>query len=215
MSGGRGASNPIPALNPAAWYRFNTGITVVGAGVDTWADQSGNGRDFRQTTDTNRPTKEADGSITGDGADNSLRVTTFTLAQPFTVYVLYKMLSYADNDGIWSWLPSGTPQLTQNGTTPNIDLYAGSFACSNTDLEIDAWGVVASVVNGASSLIEVDDNAPTTGNAGSDSGTGLLLFEGSSGYGHGTIKEMIVFGAAHNASQRAIVRAYLNGVGGL
>ena len=71
-----GGFRPQNLPNLAVWGRFNIGITVVGAGVDTWADQSGNGRDLLQTTDTNRPSKESDGSILFDGVDNTLKTAS-------------------------------------------------------------------------------------------------------------------------------------------
>jgi hypothetical protein len=37
------------------WLRADLGITEAGSGVSVWADQSGNGNDFAQATDGNRP----------------------------------------------------------------------------------------------------------------------------------------------------------------
>ena len=63
-SGGVGAPfAPDDLDNLVAWYQFNIGITVTGAGVSTWADQSGNGNDLLQSTDADRPSHESDGTI--------------------------------------------------------------------------------------------------------------------------------------------------------
>jgi len=46
----------VPDMSDAvAWYRQGQGVTVTGAGVSTWADQSGNGNDLDQASDTSRP----------------------------------------------------------------------------------------------------------------------------------------------------------------
>jgi lysophospholipase L1-like esterase len=47
---------PLPTTNLLARYVGGTGITITGAGVSAWADQSGNGHHATQTTDANRPT---------------------------------------------------------------------------------------------------------------------------------------------------------------
>lgn len=43
------------ALAPHAWYRADMGISLVGARIAAWADQSGNGHHLLQTTDALRP----------------------------------------------------------------------------------------------------------------------------------------------------------------
>lgn len=51
-----GAPAWTPArLTPYLWLDSALGITVTGAGVSTWADQSGGGRDLTQGTDASRP----------------------------------------------------------------------------------------------------------------------------------------------------------------
>lgn len=47
-------TNPIPALQPAAWYRPGYGVTGT-LTASNWADQSGNGRDLAQGTAGNQP----------------------------------------------------------------------------------------------------------------------------------------------------------------
>jgi hypothetical protein len=225
--GRNGAVNPIPALEPAAWFRFNTGITVVGAGVDTWADQSGNSRDLRQTTDTNRPTKEADGAITFDGSDNYLATAGFTLNQPTTIYLLGKQITWTAGDRVFDGNAGNSGGFLQNddggyvGASPYVQAYAGSYLRSSAT-GLDAWtlntyAVICIVFNGASSLIQINAGSALTGNAGAANMGGLKLGAagGVSQFSNIQTKEMILFPVAHDVATRAIVRAYLNGVGGL
>lgn len=54
------------------WLDATQGVTLTGSGVSTWADQSGNSRDFTQTTAAQRPTYTA--------TLNGLSVLTFSNA---------------------------------------------------------------------------------------------------------------------------------------
>ena len=87
---------PSELSNLEAWYRFNQGITVTGSGVSQWDDASGNANHLLQAVDTNRPSKEADGSILFDGVDNYLKAVAFTLIQPETVYILLKQVTWVN-----------------------------------------------------------------------------------------------------------------------
>jgi hypothetical protein len=42
--------------SPALWLRGDLGVSLVGGAVATWADQSGNGNNYTQSTSANRPT---------------------------------------------------------------------------------------------------------------------------------------------------------------
>ena len=205
----------VRGLAPDAWYQFGTGITVVGAGVDTWADQSGNARDLLQATDTNRPTLNADGSITFDGADNYLKASAFTLNQPETVYLLVNPVTWADNATLFDGNGADTGALYQTTATPRVDLYAGATAAANTNLVLGAYAAVAGIFNGASSVMQVNNTTPTTGNAGAANMGGFTLGAGAApaNYANIQVKEVIIFAAAHDASTRARVIRYLMQVG--
>lgn len=206
----------VQGLSPAAWYKYGVGITVTGAGVSTWADQSGNGRDLLQGTDTNRPALQADNSILFDGTDNYLQSSGFTLNQPETVYLLMKQVTWTSADFICDGV-AASMQITQNGTTPTLRLFAGSLVAPNTELAVDAYGVVAAVFSGASSLLQINNGTPTTGNAGAQNAGGFTLgaTRTPSAYSNIQVKEAIVFPAAHDADVRAGVIRYLRGVGGI
>jgi hypothetical protein len=214
---GGGGNALIRGLSPAAWFRLGQGITVTGAGVSTWADQSGNGRDLLQATDTNRPALQADGSILFDGVDNFLQTAAFTMNQPFTWYLLMKQVTWTSGDHICNGLAANTA-LYQSATTPRIRQFAGTSGTENADLVLNAYGVVAAVFNNASSVLQVNNGTPVTAAAiGASNAGGFTIGGDNAGNSpaHVQVKEIILFTAAHDAAQRASVIAYLSGVGGL
>lgn len=202
-----GSTRPINT-DMVAWYRLNTGITVTGSGVSKWADQSGNGRDLNQTTDTNRPALQLDGSILFDGNDNKLVTGSLSISQPITHYILFKQITWASGDNVFNGLATAMV-LTQAGTTPALRINGGSAVGDNTNLVLDTYGVVATVFNGASSLIQVNNTTPNTGNAGANIFDGFSL-GGVSAYSNIQVKEVIIYNSAHDANQRFQNIRYLN-----
>lgn len=215
--GGQNSSAFVRGLNPAAWFRFNTGITVTGAGVSAWADQSGNARDLLQGTDAARPPKQADGSILFDGVAQFLKCGSFTLNQPETVYLLFKQVAWTLNARISDGNANGTGSIDQSPATPQLVINAGSAVATNGNLAVGAYGVAAAVFNGASSSLRINNTAETTGNAGAANMSGFTVGGAASGVAFSNIqvKEVVLFAAAHDAATRQRVIRYLAQVGGL
>jgi hypothetical protein len=207
----------VASLAPAAWYRYGVGITSAGGLVSAWADQSGNGRNLVQNTGTNQPTLSADSSILFDGVDNYLKTGAFTLNQPVTTYALMRQVSYTNNEYVIDGDTAASMLIFQNGTEPQLSLYAGGIAGNNSDLVTGSYGVLAAVFDGASSLMQVNNGAPSTGGAGAQNAGGLTI--GASGGGTAfsniQVKEVVVFPVAHDAATRARVIRYLQQVGQL
>lgn len=209
----------IKALGPAAWFRFGQGITVS-TGVSQWSDQSGNGRHLLQATGTAQPSLQSDGSILFDGVQQFLKCNSFTLIQPETVYVLFKMVTYTDPTKVFDGNTDNSGSLTMTGGTPNLQAFAGTSFGNNTGLATGTYGVVTTIFNGATpaSLTQVNNNAAVTGSSGASTMGGFTMGRaGGSAVQFGAIqaKEVIIFSAAHDADTRARVIKYLNVVGGL
>lgn len=209
----------IRALSPVAWYRLGVGITIA-TGVSQWDDQSGNGRHLVQATGTKQPALQADGSILFDGAADFLKTSAFTLNQPNTVYVLGRQVTWALNDFIFAGnsVAAADARIFQSAVTPAINGTAGLAMTANSDLAVNTYGVLAVSFNGASSLIQVNNNAAVTSNAGTNPLAGFTLgsnADGTAGWGNIQVKEVILFPAAHDAATRARVIGYLAAVGGL
>ena len=205
---------PSDLANLELWTKYNSGITVTGSGVSQWDDVSGNGNHLKQGTDTNRPSKEGDGSILFDGVDNFLKADAFTLVQPETIYFLGKQVSWTINDTFFDGNALNRAKLQQSPTTPSIIAYAGSFSGSSSDLSVGAYGVVANIYNGASSVLQINNNPPITGDFGAADMGGFTL--GASGsnvnWSNIQVKEVLIYSAAHDAATRAQVISYLQSI---
>jgi hypothetical protein len=220
----------IPALRPilfsglklpqlpglAAWYRFGLGITSSGGAVSQWDDQSGNGRHLKQATATNQPALQGDGSILFDGVDNYLKADTFTLAQPETVFILGKQPTWTNTDKWADGHATNSGSISQESVTPQIACFAGAGGLVGPGLALDTYGVVIAVFNTTSSLIQINTNAPVTGNVGVNSMSGFTL--GARGgadaaWSNIQVKEVLIYSVAHDAAARAQVARYLGFVG--
>lgn len=205
---------PTDAANLAAWYKFNTGIISSGGLVSSWADQSGNGRIMSQTTGTNQPTKETDGSILFDGVDNWMATAAFTLDQPETIYISFRQVTWADTDYISDGGLVNGAAIAQRTTSPSIDLFAGvGPTAQNTNLPVNIYGVIAAVFNGAASSLKVNGTAATTGNAGAGNMTGFTLgsVANATQFSNIQVKEILIYSVAHNTATQDIVIGYLGG----
>jgi hypothetical protein len=81
--GGRAPFLPTDIDGCVLWLRADLGITEAGSGVSVWADQSGNGNDFVQGTDSARPPYTASDpdfnghpSLSFDGSADHLVIDT-------------------------------------------------------------------------------------------------------------------------------------------
>lgn len=202
----------ISDLAPAAWYRYNTGITVTGSGVSTWADQSGNGNDLLQGTDTNRPALQADGSILFDGVDNFMSAI-FAHTAPVTWYGLLNPVTITSADRVFSGVTATVVVLE---TAAAAQLFCTAGAGTNAAFTAGSYHAICAVFNGASSVFQVDGTT-ATGDPGTNDPGGIVVGAAAGGATAANIqvKEVILFAAAHDATTRGKVINYLARVGGL
>ncbi len=99
---------------PSVWYlNGDVGITI-GTGVSSWADQSGNGRNFAQSTGANQPSYSGSaisgrGAVTFDGV-NGVLFTPYVMPAPGTT-------------PSWYWIVFNS---VTSGTGPSIFSGSGS-----------------------------------------------------------------------------------------
>ncbi|MCK5236076.1 MAG: hypothetical protein KAR06_03740 [Deltaproteobacteria bacterium] len=200
----------IPTENLKLWTRFNQGITVTGSGVSQWDDQSGNGNHLKQAVDTNRPSKESDGSVLFDGVDNFLKTDAFTLNQPETIYLLVNQVTWTVSDSFIDGNTLNTGIIQAHTITPEVRLFAGS-PTSRIAIPLGVFNVVTAIFNGASSVLQLNNDTPLIDNAGTSNMGGFNL----GGSANIQVKECCVFNVAHDAAQRVQIINYLAKVGGL
>lgn len=219
LTKGQGAPGPneILGLGPAAWFRFNIGVAADGS---QWDDASGNARHLLQATATNRPAKQANGSLLFDGVDNFMRTAPFTLNQPFTEYLLMQQVTWGSNRYFSDGATLNSTILGVGGAVvePQFEMFAGANAATNGNLAVNTYAVVVAVFNGASSLDRVNNTTEVTGNAGANNAGGFTLGGGgdvAANFSNIQVKEVILFASAHTKAQRDLVVQYLATLGGL
>jgi len=198
--------------DPVAHYLATTGVTVA-TGVSQWDDQSGNGNHLVQATAAKQPLYTTDGLarpiITFDGVDDSLS-KAFTLSQPYTVYAVLTQEAWAAGRYIFSGVTFNAAVI-QSATTPDIKAFAGVVGGAVSDLVVGTPNVMSVVFNGASSLLQVRQGTPWTGDAGAYNPGGLTV--GAAVYGTSpsniSAYEFRVYDTAHDAATLASIQSEL------
>jgi len=194
--------------NTWAWYIFDSLATVTKDAynyVSGWADYLGSGHDLLQTTYEYQPQWTSTGILfdASSGYD-MLKTATATLAQPVTIYILFKQLTWIDQSYIFDGFTPYSCVLAQRVSTPRLRMYAGITAPYSDELAVNTWGVVICEFNGVSSTIQVDDNTPVTGNSGTNSMAGFTLGNSASGWNQSNIlvKEVIIRTVIDNSTDK-------------
>ncbi len=91
---------PIPKDGLQLWLKADAGVTLDGAAVSTWADQSGNGNDAIQPDAPRRPLLVPDGLnglpvLRFDGTDDRLALTGTAVMSQLTLFIVVKIDSGA------------------------------------------------------------------------------------------------------------------------
>lgn len=177
--GGSGAPAPFDPTTLTGcklWLRADdaTTITQSASRVSAWRDKSGNAHDFAQAIGASQPLYVA-GAVGGraavkfDANDDRLIATNFAAPQPQTLWLVIRADTWASTARFIDTATAATFVIGQEGTTPQIQCYAGAgFACTSSALVVGAFGVLRAVANGASSSIRVGSGALATGNPGTN-----------------------------------------------
>lgn len=192
-----------------------TPVTAADQPVGRIDDKSGNGNHATQSTAGSRPLYKTAGGLhwlESDGVDDLL-ATAFTLEQPFTRVTGGAILN--DDDRMYgSYSSTVRGQLYVNVDT-RAAIYSGAvLAGVNSALSLDTNYLFTEVHNGASSKVQVNNNTPVTGNAGSDeTAGGITLFANKQG-GTPTYGECRFYGGvcvvrALTGDEETALRTYL------
>ncbi len=210
----RSSFTPASLTNLRAWYKSDTGITI-GTGVSQWNDLSGNANHLVQATAANQPVVTAGAinglpAITFDGVNDSLKAGAFTLVQPETIFVVYKQSTWTVDDAICDGNTADSMLLTQQSVTPQIRVYGGTHV-GPVSLTLGVFALAAAVLDGASSSLQVNNEAAATGPGGALGGGGFTLGSRATGTNCSDIAvaEVVVMAANATAGERANMRAYV------
>lgn len=175
--------------------------------ITTLYDQSGNARNATQATAANQPAYQTDKSALFDGANDFLKAVAFTLNQPETIYLYGRAVTWSNSDIIYDGESNVTMALQQITASPQLRLFAGSGSAEFSGWILNTYGVLTAIFNGVNSLLQVNNGAPTALDAGTSNAGGFQLGRngGASVYANVQVKEVVIYPAAHSASQRALL----------
>lgn len=151
-------ATPIPKQQPnlALWLDAGAGVTTDTGGVSVWADQSGNGYDASQVTDSRRPDLNATDSNLNDQPSitfDSGQAMATSLAEASTEWTWFAVVYNAVASGIRRVIDDGSGGFRWYGSGGNLVVEDGTNSLSV------AMGVGAHVIAcrlSASGLLRVD-----------------------------------------------------------
>jgi hypothetical protein len=185
--------------------------------VATWADQSGNSRDFSQATSAARPTYKTNilngkPVVRSDGVDDYLNTTSFTLAQPLTVSIVHVPRSVSTTDVLFdAGSVSGCAIYHNASSTYLFDANGGSGG-NTTGPVLNTPEIVTTVFNAASSAVVRNGVSQSASGTGGLNG-GLRIMANrvlSAAYNQGDYAEVILYNRALTVGERQQVEAYAN-----
>jgi hypothetical protein len=159
----------------------------------------------------------SDPAVLGDGslqfASNKLgmSVSPFVAVGPATVYLLAKALSSASGSMVFSGADAAEPEMYATAL-PTLGISNDAVGNLEATATFDTFQVLQAVFDGTGSVFQIDDEVPATGDAGVVGGFSAFYLGSFAATGESVdmvVKEMLVYSAAHDDTQRAAVRAYL------
>jgi hypothetical protein len=191
-----------------------------GDSVSSWADQSGNGRDFAQASATLKPlykTSIINGNpvVRFDGSDDYLNCALASGGfSAYAIALVVRPLAAESAEGLFQWasvLSSGTPYLLIQRNSTTVRFYntnaayqfTTTHATNATRLYILTW-------NGTTWTLYVDGGSPSSVNtSGFTAGTTIYLGNGYAGYANVDLAEFVLYDAVPPDADRANLTAYL------
>jgi hypothetical protein len=212
----------LPTTNLWAYYEADDAASITQSSniVSQWADKSGHGHNWTQSTSAYRPTWDGVSIITFDGNnDQALTLPTINIAQPITVYTILSANITTSGSGIFIF---GDPSFTQysyvskDATTGNVFLGISAssyFACTDL-LTTTNFYCTQFTFNNASSAIRLNSLTATGGSIGTASNYNATVVLGSAaGISGGSIlgvkAQYIYVGSSIPPMEDASIRAYL------
>jgi len=215
--------NPKSIAGLALWLDAADTSTVSldgSSNVEEWRDKSGLSRHAGQTTAANRPdyaaTQNGKKVVTFAGSPESMRTTSFSLAQPATVFCVIRPNVTSATMQFLDGFSSGNRMAVGVRSTNTFYVFAGTVLDGGSTST--NWRLVGGVFNGASSTTRVGGSQVASGNAGTDTidqGFSIASFNSISSVFNGSMAEILVYGQALPPSAIAAAERYLQSKWGL
>jgi hypothetical protein len=229
--GGGEPASPLTVSGIWAFHRSDTGLSNDGSNVtgttNCWADQTGNSHGLNSAA-SQQPGYTASGpnskpavvftDSTNKFLDSNLTGANLT-AQPFGFFVLIKPTNWRNNAYFWDTnqnLVKGA--MIQSGSTPDVAPFAGSFGTAIA-VPLNTWQILTAIYNGASSVLQTNNNAEVSTNPGTNGAAGGILLgnfdtSGSNSAGF-QVAAIIIHNGLPDASARTVYKDWLAWYGGL
>jgi hypothetical protein len=199
-SGGGGgptcAAMVTDTLPVAACWSGDVGVTLSGSNVTAWADQTGNANTWTSSTPVTISALNGHNAPTFDGSSSIMTLTSPTFTGGYTAFFVFKQAAQPSFASLWnasgnfnSWIQAGPIlSLTDIGTLNDTNsLTIGTTYCA----------IVGSL--GASSFVQLEPNAATSGSVTASTISSINLAEsyvGGLGIFSGQIAAIVVYAGA-------------------
>jgi hypothetical protein len=216
---------PTDIPNCQLWVRADRGVSRDGSNlVDTWSDQSGNGRHFSEAT--NKPLwvsalVNGHPAIRFDGTNDKLATGDFAVSAPYHTFIVHKNLTTTDLDCL-AYFDNDTASTTpfRLAMTSGSGLRMDGNGNSGASISIDTTNfiLVGAYLNGTSSYLKKnnDANATSGGSIGTLATDGMVLCARHSDRFHSAeIAEVILFSGEVTGADFTRLQAYFKNRYGL
>jgi hypothetical protein len=173
--------SPKSVAGLAFWYAAGLGLTLDGASVSVWGDQSGYGRDLVQSNAVNRPLWIATGGPHNRGyvefdkaGPEWMRTASWGAVQPETILCnCVPSASAATNGAVLDGTVADNSRILYAINPSSVGIYAGANIAHATNPA--SWQRVVGVFDGGSSSLAVNGGAPVSGDVGAANAGGLTV----------------------------------------
>jgi hypothetical protein len=213
-------------------------FTLSGSNVTTWADKSGNGRNFTRSGTADRLTRvTVNGSpvvyFNSDGASSNAWMSgTVPFSSDVTVVKVFTPIAFSPvNNIFWSWAWNGTgdraPGVRGWNATPDIQPYVTYVGNNNNRIALTYGAPYVSFIEftggGANTRYSINGSTSvSSGTIAANTITPSTLFLGGDGppsgatiYGRFYLSELLMFSNTLTTTQRQQIESYLAAKWGL
>ena len=189
-------------------------LTLDGSGnVETWVDKSGNERDARQATASDRPAYSG-GVLVFDGSSDFLETDLFdsALQQPISAFLVGQSNHGATTSTTFldSQDETRVPRIAYSSSINNWIAGAG-LTLTGDGGGLNEWNIHSNRFDSSNSEIWRNGVLTGTGDAGTDAMSGAYICRNTSGTQHldGQVAEVVVIDGALDEQTRQKIEGYL------
>lgn len=217
----------ITSVPVAQWVRGDLGVHLT-TGVDTWADQSGNARDFTQPTGGAQPTYNATDAtlnnrptLTCDGVGMFMDSTWARPAPgttPTFVWAIIKQNGWTSTRQLIADKTVNRFLMVQQAVNPNLLERCNGTGNASNALAVGTWGRAemyhSNTVADYIKLIGTTASGTVVGAGGVGTGTRFGCDAGGTLFASFSIAELLVTAGLPNAGEITGLNSYANGLYG-